>query len=65
LLLAAGSAQPACAEASSPDCRQPVPMSRRSDPDLFANARTHPSGGGYAILAKLLADGARPLLPHG
>lgn len=37
-------------------------LSRRTDPEVFSKDRVHPSDGGYAVLARLLATAARPLL---
>lgn len=39
-------------------------LSRRTDFSLFSEDRIHPSEDGYAILAQLLAAGARSVLPQ-
>jgi lysophospholipase L1-like esterase len=39
-------------------------LTRRDDPALFTKDRIHPSDGGYAVLARMLVVGARPLLPR-
>jgi lysophospholipase L1-like esterase len=39
-------------------------LARRDDPALFTKDRIHPSDGGYAMLARMLAAGVQPLLSH-
>ena len=44
-----------------PRLAQPI---ERDDPALFTKDRVHPSAGGYAVIAELVAAAAKPLLPR-
>ena len=39
-------------------------LARRDDLQLFTKDRIHPSDGGYAMLARMLVAGTRPILPR-